>query len=70
MENISRMSLAGFLIGCIVCWPLRAYWRLAKRSARGATGKQAHLPGLGLEVSLIAGFGLILIGNITLAIGG
>jgi hypothetical protein len=32
--------------------------------------KKAHLPGLGLEVSLIADFGLILIGNVALTIGG
>lgn len=64
------MTLASLLIGYFVCWPLQAYWRLAKKSVRGATGKQAHLPGLGLEVSLIAGFGLILIGNLALTIGG
>ncbi|MCB0360812.1 MAG: hypothetical protein KDD44_14285 [Bdellovibrionales bacterium] len=70
METISRMSVAGLWLGYVVCWPLRAYWQLAKKSVRGNTGKQADLPGLGLEVSLAACFGLIMIGNLALRIGG
>jgi hypothetical protein len=70
MENISRMMMAILLFGYVVSWPLRAYWRLARWSSSRKTTKQSTLPGLELELSLVAGLSLLGIGNLILAIQG
>lgn len=70
MKTFSWIMSVGFAVGYLMASPLRWYWLLAKRSNRDHVGKRSDLPGFGLEASLVAGFGLVLIGNLALAIGG
>lgn len=70
MKTFSGIMSVGFVVGYLMASPFRWYWQLAKRSNRDNVGKRSHLPGLGLEASLVAGFGLVLIGNLALTIGG
>ena len=70
MKQFSWIVRIGFVVGYLMVSPLRWYWRLAKRSNRGNVGKRSGMPELGLEASLVAGYGLVLIGNLVLTIGG
>ena len=70
MKTVSWIMSIGLGAGYLMASPLRWYWKLAKRSNRDNVGKRSHLPGLGLEASLVAGFSLVLIGNLALTIGG